>query len=243
MPEKEIMSINEAAKLLGVTIQTMRRWDESGHLRPDFVSPGGHRRYRLQTILSYSIDAFGLAERWAADARGFSLSPEYSCQNSGVFQVRLNRFQTDLQEVQESPAILSLIVAIASEIGNNSFDHNLGNWPDISGIFFAYDVRKKYVILADRGQGIRTTLKRVRPELTDDKQALLIAFTEIISGRAPEPRGNGLKFVSAVVKDHPITLRFQSGNGLVQITGGRQKLDITTGADSIRGTLAFITYT
>jgi len=29
--------------------------------------------------------------------------------------------------------------AIAGEIGNNSFDHNIGNWPDMAGIFL--DIR------------------------------------------------------------------------------------------------------
>jgi len=45
----------------------------------------------------------------------------------------------------------SLIVAITGEIGNNSFDHNLGKWPDEPGVFFGYDIAKGTVVLADRG--------------------------------------------------------------------------------------------
>ena len=39
-----------------------------------------------------------------------------------------------------SENIVPLIVAVAGEIGNNSFDHNLGKWPDSPGVFFGFDV-------------------------------------------------------------------------------------------------------
>jgi len=55
-------------------------------------------------------------------------------------------------------------------------------------------MRNRKVVLADRGQGVLTTLKRVRRELTNSSEAIRVAFTETISGRYPETRGNGLKF-------------------------------------------------
>jgi len=33
------------------------------------------------------------------------------------------------------------------------------------------------------------------PELSTDEEAVRTAFTKVVSGRAPESRGNGLKFV------------------------------------------------
>ena len=93
----------------------------------------------------------------------------------------------------------SLIVSVAGEIGNNSYDHNIAHWPDIPGIFFGYELKKNQIALADRGLGILETLKRVKPELKDFKEALQVAFTEIISGRTPEARGNGLKYVRRVI--------------------------------------------
>jgi len=110
-----------------------------------------------------------------------------------------------------------LISAITGEIGNNSFDHNLGNWPDAPGTFFAYNLNKRQIVLADRGQGVLVTLKRARPGLSDHKNALRVAFTEIVSGRAPEYRGNGLKFVSNVVIDNKISLFFQTGDAQLRI--------------------------
>jgi len=46
-PEK--VRISEAARILGVCIETLRNWDESGKLKP-LRSPGGHRFYRTAVL-------------------------------------------------------------------------------------------------------------------------------------------------------------------------------------------------
>jgi hypothetical protein len=138
--------------------------------------------------------------------------------------------------------VYSLIVAATSEIGNNSFDHNLGNWPDVPGIFFGYDLAKGQIVLADRGQGILKTLSRVKPTLKNDAEALKTAFTEIISGRAPEERGNGLKFVRKVVPLADMEIFFQSGNAAVSLSKEKKRLDIQGAEDAIRGCFAYITF-
>ena len=43
----KMVGIGEAAKALGVTPLTLRRWHESGRLVPDHVTEGGRRRYDL----------------------------------------------------------------------------------------------------------------------------------------------------------------------------------------------------
>ncbi|NGX60365.1 MAG: hypothetical protein KR126chlam3_01538, partial [Chlamydiae bacterium] len=43
--------IGEAANILGVTVQTMRRWEISGYLKPDRKSEGGTRYYRQDKLL------------------------------------------------------------------------------------------------------------------------------------------------------------------------------------------------
>ena len=50
----KIISIGQAAKLLGVHVQTMRNWEKSGKLNPDSISPGGTRRYNLDMIVAIS---------------------------------------------------------------------------------------------------------------------------------------------------------------------------------------------
>lgn len=46
----KLLSIGQASKLLGVTIQTLRNWDKKGWLKPDELTRGGERRYKLETL-------------------------------------------------------------------------------------------------------------------------------------------------------------------------------------------------
>jgi sensor histidine kinase regulating citrate/malate metabolism len=138
-----------------------------------------------------------------------------------------------------------LITSTVGELDNNSFDHNLGLWPDFMGIFFTYDLNKRKITLADRGQGILTTLSRVLSELKNDETALLIAFTEKISGRASENRGNGLKYVKNVVrkikKDIPLELYFQSRKAYTKLKIN-DTLKIKTTTNKIKGCLTLINF-
>lgn len=47
---KKLVGIGEAAKAMGVTPLTMRRWEASGKLLPDERTAGGRRRYDLARI-------------------------------------------------------------------------------------------------------------------------------------------------------------------------------------------------
>lgn len=46
------LSINEASKLLGVAVSTMRRWEYEGRLIPERTE-GGHRRYNREALLNF----------------------------------------------------------------------------------------------------------------------------------------------------------------------------------------------
>ena len=50
----KIISIGQAAKILGVHVQTLRNWEKSGKLKPDSISSGRTRRYNLEHILQLS---------------------------------------------------------------------------------------------------------------------------------------------------------------------------------------------
>lgn len=150
------------------------------------------------------------------------------CVSRDVFQAKLDSFYNEVQK--------SLLTAVAGEIGNNSFDHNLGNWRDIAGIIFIKT--KDLIVLADRGQGARKTLSKILPNIKDDMEAVKIAFTQKISGRSPEQRGNGLKFVASAVQKNNWELYFQSGNGAAYINKG--KMDFFKSDNIINGCLAVI---
>src|SRR3989344_3549698 len=198
---QELITISEAAQILGVSVDTLRRWDKTGKLNPIKTSEAGYRLYDRSQIELYLNDLFVFAKEWVL--KDSEIPSKFYCSNSAAFQTKLTQMQDLLMGVAELSSTFPLLVAVAGEIGNNSFDQNLGSWPDTPGIFFAYDVHKRTIVLADRGLGILTTLKRVKPELNTDEEALRVAFTEILSGRAPENRGNGLKFVRKIVAENP----------------------------------------
>ena len=237
---EELITISEAAEILGISIDTLRRWDKSGKLSPVKTSEAGYRLYYRSQIELFLNDLFGLARDWVS--KGVEMPSQFYCSNSAVFQTRLTRMQDLLGGVQELSHIFPLIVAVTGEIGSNSFDHNLGSWPDTPGIFFAYDIQKKNIVLADRGLGILATLKRVKPELDTDEEALRVAFTEIISGRAPESRGNGLKFVRIIISENPVGLIFRTGNAELILPKDSGELNIRSSTEPFRGCLAFITF-
>lgn len=182
-----------------------------------------------------------LAHEWTTTAANkVNMTSDYYCKSRDVFQARLDKMLGDFFRAKiMSENETYLIFAMAGEIGNNSFDHNLGKWPDIMGIFFSYEVinKKVRIVLADRGQGVLRTLKQIKPELANDAEALQVAFTEKISGRAPENRGNGLKFVKENVKNGKMRLIFISGNARAELN---EKMEIRTRKENIRGCLAVL---
>ena len=126
-----------------------------------------------------------------------------------VFQARLDTYVSRTNRYLES--------AVIGEIGNNTFDHNLDY--DIHhqrGAYFSYNADGSYTILADFGEGVRKTISRVK-EVNDDLEALELVFTENISSRSLEKRGNGLKFVSNSMIEQNWSLYFQSGTAVCSI--------------------------
>ncbi|OGH88059.1 MAG: hypothetical protein A3J93_02720 [Candidatus Magasanikbacteria bacterium RIFOXYC2_FULL_42_28] len=236
------LTINEAAKLLDVSIDTLRRWDKNGKLKAVRQQEGGYRYYSKEMIDLYLKDIFAVAKKWVISSPILPES-EYYCPDSLVFKTRLGRLEKDLSKIEELKNIFPLITAIVGEIGNNSYDHNLGNWPDVRGIFFAYDLNKKQIVLADRGQGILKTLRKVRPELKNDAEALKVAFTEIISSRMPEARGNGLKFVRQVISDNnQFSIEFYSGSAKLFIKQGSENLNIKSSDILFSGCMSLIKF-
>lgn len=150
--------------------------------------------------------------KWLSESNNsYPFDVQYQNATRDIFQARLNNLYSESQN--------PLLVAVVGELGNNSFDHNLGNWRDIPGLFFRNYTGEKEnsIILADRGQGVKVTLQKVDSNIGSDIEAVTIAFTKIISGRDPEHRGNGLKFVASIVKRNDWELYFQSGKGAASI--------------------------
>lgn len=241
MPNDILLSISDAAEMMDVSISTLRRWDESGRFRPE-KSEGGHRRYSKNQIELYLNDLFALAKDWAIN--GTELPSIFYCRISPAFKGRLDVMAILISRNPSLSKIYNLLVNVAGEIGINSFDHNLGNWPDnaTQGIFFGYDMNKRMIVLADRGRGVLATLKLAIPTLKNHEDALRAAFTEYISGRQPENRGQGLKYVRKIVSEDPIGLIYFTGDAELEIIKDSNRLNIGPSGFTITGTLAKITF-
>lgn len=238
--EEKLLTIGQAAEYLGVSLNTLRRWDESGKLVAIKKEGGTHRFYRENDLEIFASDLMKFASEWIQN--GIEFPGTFYCQTSSIFNARLTKMQSALMQKPGFEKLYSLIVLVAGEIGDNSFAHNLGKWPDTAGIFFGYDLEKKIIVLADRGLGILETLRQVRSTLSTHVEAVKVAFTEFISGRAPEKRGNGLKLVREVVTDQPINLFYTSGDAEVRMKGTDKRFHVTRGQRIVRGCLAKIEF-
>ena len=49
----KLLGIREAAEMLSVNAETLRRWDRSGKLKAIIISKRGDRRYRQEDIEKY----------------------------------------------------------------------------------------------------------------------------------------------------------------------------------------------
>ena len=238
--EEKLFTIGQAAEYLGVSLNTLRRWDESGKLVAIKKAGGTHRYYRENDLEIFASDLMKFASEWIQD--GVEFPGTFYCPTSSIFNARLTKMQNTLMQKPGFEKLYSLIVLIGGEIGDNSFGHNGGEWPDTAGIFFGYDLAKRIIVLADRGLGILETLRPVRPKLASHVEAVTVAFTEFVSGRAPEKRGNGLKLVREVVLDQPIDLFYTSGDAEVRMKGHNKVFQVTRGQRMVRGCLAKIEF-
>lgn len=187
------------AERLAISPQALHR-----HLRAFTAAGRLERRGRgPKTLYALAGSADWRAARdWHARGRGGPGAAESLCESRDVLAARLGRLAALARRgVPETE--LALLISAAGEVGNNCFDHNLGQWRDAPGCWFEVQMSggRVWVCFADRGQGVLGSLSRVDPSLRDDQQALTAAFERRISGRAPEQRGNGLKFVRRLVTD------------------------------------------
>ncbi len=186
----------ELVQALGITPQAIHRHLKSLVLAGSLETRG--RGPNTRYVLA-GVPNFDAARRWFATGSPSTAATESWCETRDVFAARLPRLRGIA--VGLSPNDAALLISIAGEIGNNAFDHNLGQWQDVPGCWFEAQATggKVWLCIADRGQGMLASLSRAHPEIRDEQSALVTAFEKRVSGRAPEQRGNGLKFVRNII--------------------------------------------
>ena len=109
MAEQGLITIKDAAEILGVSVDTLRRWDKSGKLDPVKISDAGYRLYSKSQIELFLNDLLSLAKDWVL--RGTEMPQKFYCSNSAVFQIRLIQLQELFNDVKDLIDIFPLIVA------------------------------------------------------------------------------------------------------------------------------------
>ena len=137
---------------------------------------------------------------WYMDS-GANIDKAQYCPTRDVFEGRISQLAKTAQRGGVSTEESYLLTAVIGEIGLNSFDHNIGHWRFEPGINFGYKIEASELVLwiVDRGRGIYNSLSSVHKTISSSDEALDLAFHKKISGRFPENRGNGLKFVRQVI--------------------------------------------
>ncbi|MSU75311.1 MAG: winged helix-turn-helix transcriptional regulator [Candidatus Magasanikbacteria bacterium] len=142
------------------------------------------------------------AFNWASAITHSEPPADFYCPSSDVWQGRFSRLAPTLIKKNFDPNVVALVVSAIGEVGDNCFAHNAPGWIDTRGCWFEYEINDSTLrcVIADCGRGILASLRAVRPSLNLAREALLTALTERgVTGRAPEARGNGLKFVMSVM--------------------------------------------
>lgn len=144
------------------------------------------------------------------------------CRYVDEFNARLGHFERMFRNFGLNDEDAKRALVIFGELGNNVFDHNLGNWPtNFSGSIVVAqnypELKRIECVVGDSGVGFFGSLRAAFPKLQTDIQAIqkgLGGYT----GRIGEKRGNGLKTIQDwTINDFHGILNIHSGKGLVQV--------------------------
>lgn len=240
-----LLPMGEAAKLLDISLSTLRRLDKRGIIDSVRNVNWGKRYFFKADLLNLKYDGYKLAKEWVKP--GFHPNPKkfkdfyYSSEASLSGQVFITTREM-LRGIMSDDHI-SVIISAVMELVSNAFYHNQGQWPDIEGALYVFDRTGRRIIIADRGVGLLKNLKLVRKSLNSHAEALRLGFTEQISSRGAEGhRGYGLIHVRNCVERELERLVYQTGNARLEVRASDSNIYIDEVSNPIQGCLAIIEF-
>ena len=108
--EEKLLTITQAAELLGISLDTLRRWDKSGKLIAIKKDGGTHRYYREKDLEIFASDLMKLASEWIQDSVEFP--SRFYCPTSSIFNARLTKMEYALMQMTGFEKLYSLITLI-----------------------------------------------------------------------------------------------------------------------------------
>lgn len=142
------------------------------------------------------------------------------CLYRDEFNARLGRFIAMFRNFGLNENDAQRATALIGELGNNVFDHNLGNWPThVSGCIIAAqhypNMHTIEIAVGDPGVGFYGSLKTAFPDVSNDIEAIKLGLAGN-TGRIGEIRGNGLRLIQQwTLQNFSGKVMIHSGNGLV----------------------------
>ena len=98
-----LITIKKASEILGVSTQTLRRWDESGRL----VSVRGKNNYRYykkedinEYIKNNLKDIFKMAKNWTLNKEGTEPQSDFYCKDIYIFKARADKLERELNKTK-----------------------------------------------------------------------------------------------------------------------------------------------
>lgn len=213
-------------------IERMENSDKKLILPKDSQTKSYLKRMRFDKILSelgYEEEKNILDSVSTPTIENLNIQEILHCFYRDEFNARLDRFISMFETFGLDQNEAQRATSIVGELGNNVFDHNLGNWPTrISGCIISAQhypsLQKIYIAVGDPGVGFFGSLKTAFPEIGNDVDAIKKGLAGN-TGRIDEVRGNGLKLIQQwTIENFSGCVMIHSGNGLVTVdkTGMKQ---------------------
>jgi len=240
-----VLPIGKAAKLLGISISTLRRMDDRGIIDTVRDVERGKRYFFKADLLNIKFNEYKLAREWVQPNNHPDLK-KYKNFYYPIEATLTGKVTIEARQMLQglvSDDYISVVISAAMELVGNAFYHNQGQWPDIEGAFYAIDITGRRIIIADRGVGLLKNLKLVRKSLNSHIDALKVAFTEQISSRGVGGhRGYGLKHARMCVVRELKKLIYQTGNARLEIRAKDNNLYTDVVSNPIQGCFAVIEF-
>lgn len=143
MPEQEVCTTQDAAKLLGVSLRTIQLWVENGSLRA-WKTPGGHRRVLMESVQAMLNKQHHSIQKQPSSARPATLSILVVEDNLTLCKLYEATFKSwglpiDLKIVQDAFAALVAIGAHPPDILITDID-----MPGLDGIMMLRKLREEH---------------------------------------------------------------------------------------------------
>ena len=142
------------------------------------------KRMRFDKILSelsYKEEIEILDSVQIPEGNNINIHEIMHCFYRDEFNARLGRFIEMFKNFGLTESDAQRATALVGELGNNVFDHNLGNWPtNVSGCIIAAqhypDIHTIEIVVGDPGVGFYGSLKTAFPNISNDIEAIKLGL-------------------------------------------------------------------